>query len=222
MPVSTDATFLFADLAGYTALTEAHGDEAAADIATDFCHELNRRLPGCAEDIKMLGDACLVRAEDAGCAVDLGVALVREVGARHGFPQIRVGLHTGGAVQRGGEWFGGAINTAARVVAMAGSAEVLLTAETLAAAGPRDGVTYERVGIREARHLSRPLEIHRAVPDVAPSATEWAVDPVCHMRIDVTKRATSVTHEEAEYSFCSALCAEAFSRAPERYARADE
>ncbi len=29
-------TFLFADLAGYTALTEAHDDEFAADTAVDF------------------------------------------------------------------------------------------------------------------------------------------------------------------------------------------
>jgi class 3 adenylate cyclase len=29
-------TFLFADLAGFTALTEAHGDEQAADLAHEF------------------------------------------------------------------------------------------------------------------------------------------------------------------------------------------
>ena len=30
-------TFLFADLAGFTALTEAMGDEDAADLAGEFC-----------------------------------------------------------------------------------------------------------------------------------------------------------------------------------------
>jgi class 3 adenylate cyclase len=30
-------TFLFADLAGYTALTEIHGDEHAAAVVGDFC-----------------------------------------------------------------------------------------------------------------------------------------------------------------------------------------
>ena len=30
-------TFLFADLSGFTALTEAHGDEQAADLVGGFC-----------------------------------------------------------------------------------------------------------------------------------------------------------------------------------------
>src|SRR5574342_255265 len=33
---TTEATFLFADLAGFTALTEAHGDQDAANCAARF------------------------------------------------------------------------------------------------------------------------------------------------------------------------------------------
>ena len=33
----TAQTFLFADLSGFTALTEAHGDEQAADLVGGFC-----------------------------------------------------------------------------------------------------------------------------------------------------------------------------------------
>jgi class 3 adenylate cyclase len=33
---AASATFLFADIAGYTALTEAHGDEQAADLVAEF------------------------------------------------------------------------------------------------------------------------------------------------------------------------------------------
>lgn len=32
----SDATFGFADIAGFTALTEAHGDEAAFALVADF------------------------------------------------------------------------------------------------------------------------------------------------------------------------------------------
>ncbi|HZA90202.1 MAG TPA: hypothetical protein VE401_08200 [Solirubrobacterales bacterium] len=38
-------TFLFADLAGFTALTEAHGDEEAAELAAEFCTRVRRLLP---------------------------------------------------------------------------------------------------------------------------------------------------------------------------------
>jgi class 3 adenylate cyclase len=38
------STFVFADLAGYAALTEAHGDERAANVAAAFCDELRALL----------------------------------------------------------------------------------------------------------------------------------------------------------------------------------
>jgi adenylate cyclase len=37
-------TFLFADLSGFTALTEAHGDEQAADLVGEFCVAVRQLL----------------------------------------------------------------------------------------------------------------------------------------------------------------------------------
>ena len=39
------ATFVFADIAGFTALTEAHGDEQAARLVADFCDAVAAELP---------------------------------------------------------------------------------------------------------------------------------------------------------------------------------
>jgi adenylate cyclase len=44
-PHAENSTFLFADLAGFTALTEAHGDEDAIGIAMDFATACARSLP---------------------------------------------------------------------------------------------------------------------------------------------------------------------------------
>jgi class 3 adenylate cyclase len=44
---SSAATFRFADIAGFTALTEAHGDEQAATLAADFCDAVKAELPAC-------------------------------------------------------------------------------------------------------------------------------------------------------------------------------
>jgi class 3 adenylate cyclase len=41
---SVAQTFLFADLSGFTALTEAHGDEQAADLVGGFCVAVRRLL----------------------------------------------------------------------------------------------------------------------------------------------------------------------------------
>ena len=57
-------TFVFADLAGYTALTEAHGDEHAADAAAEFCGAVRVLLPEHnTEEVKAIGDARLLRGE---------------------------------------------------------------------------------------------------------------------------------------------------------------
>jgi adenylate cyclase len=55
---SDGGTFVFADIAGYTALTEAHGDADAADLAATFCGEIST-IAGHrgGEVIKTIGDA---------------------------------------------------------------------------------------------------------------------------------------------------------------------
>ena len=100
-------TFLFADLSGFTALTEAHGDEQAADLVGGFCVAVRQLLAEHqAQEIKTIGDALMLRTGDAAAAIRLGLCIVHDVGARHGFPLVRVGMHTGPAVERGGDWFG--------------------------------------------------------------------------------------------------------------------
>src|ERR1035437_8036008 len=63
-------TFLFADLAGFTALTEAHGDEQAADLVAEFSREAASLLPRHAgEQVKAIGDALMLRVPGAGEAI---------------------------------------------------------------------------------------------------------------------------------------------------------
>ena len=93
------STFLFADIAGYTALTEAHGDEDAAELARTFC----RAVGGMAsaeggELVKTIGDAVMIRQTDPARAITLGLRAAREALAGHGFPTVRVGMHHGPAL----------------------------------------------------------------------------------------------------------------------------
>jgi class 3 adenylate cyclase len=120
-------TFLFADLSGFTALTEAHGDEQAADLVGGFCVAVRRLLTAHhAFEVKTIGEALMLRTGDAA-AIRLGLCIVHDVGAQHGFPLVRVGMHTGPAVEREGDWFGATVNLAARVSAAASGGEALLT-----------------------------------------------------------------------------------------------
>jgi hypothetical protein len=58
-----------------------------------------------AQEVKTIGDALMLRTGDAAAAIRLGLCIIHDVGARHGFPLVRVGMHTGPAVERGGDWF---------------------------------------------------------------------------------------------------------------------
>lgn len=172
-------TFVFADLAGFTALAELHGDEQAADIAVEFCRSINRLLPNDAEDLKMLGDACLLRFGSAADAVLVSLRLTSEIGPRHGFPEVRIGMNTGGAVLRGSEWFGTTINVAARVAELAGPGQILLTAATREEAGMQNAFVFDDHGVHELRHVGTPVHLFRARRAEEDREASWPVDLVC-------------------------------------------
>jgi adenylate cyclase len=213
-------TFVFADLAGFTALTEAHGDEAAADLVAEFCTAV-RGLLGAhgAEEIKAIGDALLLRSVSADAAVRLALAIVDDVGGRHRFPSVRVGMDTGPAVARDGDWFGATVNVASRVSDCARGGEVLATRATRDAAAAVDGIEFVARGRERLRNVSDPVEVFAVVPrGRALPARRLVVDPVCRMAIDPDRAEATTVHHGRQLHFCSEACALAFARAPQRYA----
>jgi len=214
-------TFVFADLSGFTALTEAHGDEQAADLVGGFCVAVRRLLAAHqAQEVKSIGDTLMLRAGDAGAAIRLGLCIVQDVGARHGFPLVRVGMHTGPAVEREGDWFGATVNLAARVSAAAGG-EALLTAATKTAAGEVAEVELRERGRWSFRNVGGLVEVYAAVRQGARDSAGLPIDPVCRMAVDPWHSAGRLTHEGVEYCFCSLRCAGAFAQHPSGYAATD-
>ena len=210
-------TFLFADLAGYTALTEAHGDEAAADAAAGFCDRARALLPGHgAHEVKAIGDALMIHVPEALGAARLAEELVCGYGRSHRELGVGVGMHTGTAVRRGGDWFGSAVNIAARVADLACAGEVLLTAATVAALGPSVGMRSR--GTHALKNVTEPVELFELALGDSRSPRALPVDPVCRMAIDPERAVERRAHDGAEYLFCSQRCAGLFAGAPDRYA----
>jgi adenylate cyclase len=148
-------TFLFADLVGFTALTELHGDDVAADVAVRFGSEAARLASEHgATTVKQIGDAVMIRTEQAAEALLLGTRLHDELGAAVGLPPAHAGAHTGRAVERGGDWFGAAVNLAARVTCAAHGGELLVTQATLAAAGAVPGVEIDALGSQAFKNVA--------------------------------------------------------------------
>jgi adenylate cyclase len=110
---------VFADLCGFTALTESVGDDAAAELANRF-HALAwwSLAPG-ARLVKTLGDGVLIVAPDAEAALCTARRLRDRVAADRMLPPVHAGLAAGPVVWRRHDVFGATVNAAARLAAAA-------------------------------------------------------------------------------------------------------
>jgi adenylate cyclase len=161
-------TFLFSDLVGFTALTAECGDDHAADVALDFCVRA-RAIPGAhhAEVVKTLGDGIMLRCPDPSDAVHAGLDIVDGLAAVPGFPAVRVGMHTGPAVQRAGDWYDATVNVASRLCAAASGGEVLVSRTTAVAAAPLREVLLGEPRLHWLKNVVEPVAAHPA--SAAPS-----------------------------------------------------
>lgn len=214
--MASESTFLFADIAGFTALTEAHGDERAADLVAAFTAQVKTRLsPGHGELVKSIGDALMLRLESSDEAVELARELAGATAQRHGYPDVRVGMNRGPAVHRGDDWFGATVNVAARVTAFAGAGEVLLTGAVYDALSAARRVGLVDRGPVHLRNVTEPVRIY-ACPPSDPGAP-LVIDPVCRMQLDPRSCAGSLDYAGQTFRFCSLRCAELFAAQPELY-----
>ena len=209
-------TFVFADLAGFTALTEAHGDAEAIDIATEFADRVRALLPDYgAEEVKTIGDEVMIRVSDPSEAVRLGLRITKELAA-HAKPPVRVGMHSGTAVPRNGDWFGATVNLASRVAEAAHPGQVMVTGATRREIKETDGFDLVERGSRYFKNVPQPIPVHQAVP-VGEEPPVLEIDPVCKMAVD-PKRAAAIRHRIGiTYFFCSEACADAFADDPHSY-----
>ena len=149
----------FVDLAGYTELTVASGDERAAEFATRF-HFVSSRVVADhgGRVVKQLGDGVLLRFRSGGDAI-AGVRKLVATIADAGLPAAHAGIAVGRFVVRDGDVYGSVVNLAARIAAHAQSGEVLLPIEDarvlLSPADWEDAGTAALKGIPDPIGLAR-------------------------------------------------------------------
>jgi class 3 adenylate cyclase len=138
--VQVRMTFLFTDIVGSTNLAEALGDEAWERMLgwhDDALRGLFGRHRG--RVVNSTGDGFFVAFESARDGIACAIGIQRELAehrTRTGFaPPVRIGLHSADATRRGDDFSGVGVHVAARVAALAGGGEILVSGETLADAG---------------------------------------------------------------------------------------
>ncbi len=150
----------FADLAGYTRLTEEQGDERAVSAVERFVEEVERTLPIDARVLKTLGDEVMVVGPDPVALTQWAVGLQSHAPA--GVPPPRIGIHHGEAIYRDGDYYGREVNQAARVVARAAGGEVMVTRTVVDQAAGVDGLAFKLIGEVGLKGFSEPTELFLA------------------------------------------------------------
>ncbi|MCW2984938.1 MAG: MerR family transcriptional regulator [Conexibacter sp.] len=147
----------FADLAGYTRLTEEVGDEEAVSVVERFVEQVEASLPDDARIIKTIGDEVMVVGSDAGALLDWAVAFQAGVTER---PLPRIGIHYGETLYRDGDYYGREVNQASRVAARAAGGEVLATRPVVDQARP--GLEFQRIGEVRLKGFANTTELFLA------------------------------------------------------------
>jgi adenylate cyclase len=150
----------FADLAGYTKLTEEAGEAQAVGAVERFVETVEHTLPIDARVIKTLGDEVMIVGADTAALTSWAVGLGGKL--PEGSPPPRIGIHSGAALYRDGDYYGREVNRAARVVARAAGGEVLVTRPVVDAAGRQDGLEFELIGEVVLKGFNHPTELFLA------------------------------------------------------------
>jgi adenylate cyclase len=154
-----DVAVAFADMAGFTALSDRLAIEELGRIARRWEDLVTAVADPPVRLVKVLGDGAMFAGEDATAVVEAQLRLVDEA-ADADLPPVHAGVAFGPALHTAGDWLGRTVNVAARLCAAAPPWTVLATSEVRAAAA---GLGWEDAGAFELRGIAEPVPAVRAL-----------------------------------------------------------
>ncbi len=173
--ITRAVTFLLTDIEGSTVAWEADAGAMAVALARhdELVEQVVTSRGGRLIKTRGEGDATFSVFErpsaGAAAAIELQDAIVHEPWALREPMRIRVALHTGEAELRDGDYFGRAVNRAARLRSLAAGGQILCsgaTAELVVDSLP-DDVVLADLGMRQLKNLARPEHVFELRMDTA-------------------------------------------------------
>jgi class 3 adenylate cyclase len=150
-PASGVMTFLFTDIEGSTRRWEADADAMRAALQAHN-QVLREALEAHAGHVfNYTGDGMCAVFVSPRAAVDAAVAAQRALEL-----PVRMGIATGEAELRGGEYFGTVLNRTARVMAAGHGGQILLDGATAALLS---GVDLMALGYKRLRDIAKPVDV---------------------------------------------------------------
>ncbi|MEB3061512.1 BTAD domain-containing putative transcriptional regulator [Mycolicibacter sp. MYC101] len=185
-PVTRAVTFLLTDIEGSTAAWEADANAMAIALARhdELAEQVVTSRGGRLIKTRGEGDATFSVFERpsaaAAAALELQDAILHEPWALREPMRIRIALHTGEVELRDGDYFGRAVNRAARLRSLAVGGQILCsgaTAELVIDALP-DDVMLADLGMRQLRNLPRPEHVFELRLEAAERPEETSDAPL--------------------------------------------
>ena len=155
----TLATIMFTDIVSSTEALSAQGDQRwrqNLDIHDEIVERSVARYGG--RKVKSTGDGVFAVFDGPTKAAHCALDLVPSLATRN--ISIRAGVHTGECEQRGDDWSGMGVHIGARVAAMAGAGEVLVT-RTVRDLSAGSDLTFEDRGSHQLKGLPEQWHIFR-------------------------------------------------------------
>lgn len=150
-------SILFCDLKDFTAFADRQGDGAAVQIIDRFASVVMEQRGEEAGLTKLLGDGFMVVYPEPAAAVAAGHRIIHQM-RRAGAPGVHASVHHGAAVPREGDYFGQAVNLAARLLVLAERDELLATSPVVERSPEFD---WEHCGSERVRGFSDEVQVYK-------------------------------------------------------------
>src|SRR3954454_16843215 len=160
---------MFTDMVGYSALSQR--DEKLAQELLEEHRQLLReifpRFHG--TEIKTIGDAFLVEFNSALEAARCSIEIQRTLAHRNADApadrqiQVRIGVHIGDVVHRGGDVYGDGVNIASRIRPVAGPGGICVSMDVERQIRNAVETRFEKLAPTELKNISVPMELFRIV-----------------------------------------------------------
>jgi adenylate cyclase len=163
------AAIMFTDMVGYSALSQGD-DKLALELLEEHRELLRKIFPEFnGTEIKTIGDAFLVEFQSALEAAQCAIAIQRALAKRNADApaerqiQVRIGVHIGDVVHRGGDVYGDGVNIASRIEPLAGAGGICVSMDVERQIRNAVETRFEKLAPTELKNISVPMELFRIV-----------------------------------------------------------
>src|SRR3954464_15006797 len=163
------AAIMFTDMVGYSALAQ-RDDKLAIELLEEhrrLLREIFPRFNGI--EIKTIGDAFLIEFQSALEAAQCGIEIQRTLAKRnHDVPadrriELKIGIHIGDVMHRGGDVCGDGVNIASRIEPLAGAGGICVSMDVERQIRNALEARFEKFGTADLKNISLPMDLFRIV-----------------------------------------------------------